>query len=201
MNNTPLLTPESVGKYYRTRNGGKLKCIGSNTNRVNPTYLFKGGFIANCEGKMDRELKYTHPLDIVAEWVDEPKLVPLPEKMTDIFYNGMTDFYANRISASAFYNKLRETFGTQPSEWWMDLKKGDKVVNHEGNVSKFLGFVLRWKTQTHQGYTEITDAKPYTEPYTEPSPSEKFVISLSYEQRQLLKQIDNIEEMLRRLEG
>ena len=50
-------------------------------------------------------------------------LQPLPEKMPEWF---MDQFLQQ--SALENWNKVRQHFGTQPREWWMDLKKGDKFI-------------------------------------------------------------------------
>ena len=55
--------------------------------------------------------------------VDQPALQPLPEKMPEWF---MDQFLQQ--SALENWNKVRQHFGTQPREWWMDLKKGDKFI-------------------------------------------------------------------------
>ena len=132
---------------------------------------------------------------------DEPELEPLPEKMPDIFYNGMADFYANRISASAFYNELRKHFGTKPREWWWYLQKGQKFM-FEDKVKVFNGIVEKSEHAAYLGSEgEETRYNIYLCcPYTEPEPTKPIVTELTATQIGLLKTIPDIEERLRKLE-
>lgn len=83
---------------------------------------------------------------------EKPALQPLPEEMPDWFntFNG----------AYLKYNEIRQHFGTQPREWWQDLKKGDKFMcDNESWVFNEMALC----TDDERGFY-LSECSPYTNP-------------------------------------
>lgn len=95
--------------------------------------------------------------------------------------------------------ELKEHFGTQPREWWMELKKWDKFL-FRNQVKTFNGIIEKSFGNVYLGNEESTSKLDidYCQPYTEPSPIDKLKDSLTPQQRELIKQIP---ELFKTLEG
>lgn len=92
--------------------------------------------------------------------VDQPALQPLPEQMPEWVNSAIFEVRRGKITPTAFYMVLCQHFGTQPREWWMDLKTGDKFM-YGKNAYEFDAILLR----TVNDYTyNIDNCSPYTDP-------------------------------------
>jgi hypothetical protein len=104
-------------------------------------------------------------------------LQPLPEKMPEWF---ASYFNGRGNDAVSCYIHCKYTFGTQPREWWMDLKKGDKFI-WVSPITK-QEHIIKWNGALY--YNEIDgwslgelleekvayfvkDCSPYTDPEAE----------------------------------
>jgi len=85
-------------------------------------------------------------------------LQPLPEEMPD----EIMVLIGNSFIASDVWKWVKGNFGTQPSEWWMGLKKGDKFLNTERNTVVFDGHISIGD-ESFRLYP-IDRCSPYTEP-------------------------------------
>ena len=111
-------------------------------------------------------------------------LQPLPEAMPEWF---VTYFNNRGNDAATCWSHMVVLFGTQPSEWWMGLKKGDKFLDCNGISRMYNGVVFLGTDRS--GTHEARLCSPYTEPTT----LEQFMQSLTPEQLELAKRL-KIEE-------
>lgn len=84
-------------------------------------------------------------------------LQPLPEQMPEWF---ASYFNGRGNDAVSCYIHCKYTFGTQPREWWKDLKKGDKFMYLKNTYE--LDAILLRSEEDYSFYIE--DCSPYTDP-------------------------------------
>jgi len=116
----------------------------------------------NVEGELTPEIvKAINKLAEVAYNTPiKPALQPLPEKMPDDF---LGEFTMSSSFRQKIYDYVIQHFGTQPREWWMDLKKGDKFMNHLKQTVVFNDFLLEYE---NNGFAKscAKNCSPYTDP-------------------------------------
>lgn len=103
---------------------------------------------------------------------EKPALQPLPEALPDF----MLHYNRSELSSLQLWEKIRQHFGTQPREWWMDLKKGDKFVFNNGairEVKTFNGIIDKSSIKVYLGNeeSEVRFVIDYCSPYTDPAQS------------------------------
>ena len=123
-------------------------------------------------------------LTTLAEEASKNDLKPLPKAMPEWF---VTYFNNRGNDAATCWSHMVVLFGTQPSEWWMGLKKGDKFVSESGSVREFSGKVRLQDICGQAFFAHLCS------PYTEPTGYDKFMNSLTPEQLELAKRL-KIEE-------
>jgi hypothetical protein len=101
----------------------------------------------------------TNILTTLAEKASQNGLQPLPKAMPEWF---VTYFNNRGNDAATCWSHMVVLFGTQPSEWWMGLKKGDKFLDYNGISRLYNGFVFLGTDRS--GTHEARLCSPYTEP-------------------------------------
>lgn len=86
------------------------------------------------------------------------------------------------IGAMAFYLVNTYSLNTPKREWWMDLKEGEWYKDHGNRKSVFSHVAL---ISTNGGISNIQNCTPYIEP----SIHDKFMASLSDEQKKMYEQL------------
>lgn len=128
---------------YNSRLRGEVKCTCKNPLEY-----------ANCDKKCVRYYEEVGQ--------EQPALQPLPDNAPEWLQESLTEVYNNRMDMRLFYSILKRHFGTQPREWWMDLKKGDKITDDTGNIRTFTGTVF---LETGASVIcDVTKCSPYTDP-------------------------------------
>jgi len=90
----------------------------------------------------------------------EPALQPLPDEVPEWFITPWKSTLGDITMRVEEWHKILDHFGTQPREWWMDLKKGDKFM-YGKNAYELDAILLR----TVNDYTyNIDNCSPYTDP-------------------------------------
>lgn len=126
-------------------------------------------------------------LTSLAEQASQNGLQPLPEEMPD----EIMVLIGNSFIASDVWKWFKGNFGTPPAEWWMKLKKGDKIKHDDGSIHIFDGMIALGTDTNKRKYEWILSDN--CSPYTEPTALEQFMNSLTPEQRELAKGL-KIEE-------
>ena len=127
----------------------------------------------NAEGELSTEtVKAINKLAEVAfNTPINPALQPLPKKMPEWF---VTYFNNRGNDAATCWSHMVSYFGTQPREWWQNLKKGDKFVYDNGvdfDVRTFNGkyycvygnYILFSIEEGDIGFN-VSSCSPYTDP-------------------------------------
>lgn len=114
---------------------------------------------------------------------EKPALQPLPEALPDF----MLHYNRSELSSLQLWEKIRQHFGTQPRDWWHDLKKGDKFIrNGLPHPIEFDAVRLRG---VDEEYYHVDSCSPYT------SPTDTFRSKLSPELQEefdkLMKEVGN----------
>ncbi len=122
---------------------------------------------------------------------EQPALQPLPEQMPEWF---ASYFNGRGNDAVSCYIHCKYTFGTQPREWWMDLKKGDKFMygdGIDGEIRTFNGhysciednYFLYSMEEGDSIGIGVGNCTPYTDPEAE------FIATLTPEQLAMYKHV------------
>lgn len=121
-------------------------------------------WVSIAEGKfIDVNTEYNSRLrDGQVEEMPEqkPALQPLPEEVPEWFMHT-----SSKGIRTSIWNQLRYYYGTQPREWWRDLKEGDKFLWNNGEyleLKVFDGEIYLKDKEEHIFY--VSKCSPYTDP-------------------------------------
>lgn len=119
-------------------------------------------------------------------YLPSDELQPLPEEMPEWLNDDLMHFCQTSKRPAQIWQDIVRHYGTHPREWWMDLKPGDKFTYKDGRLFTFNGkhFIGHGITMS-----EITMPVTMCRPYTEPTLEEKFIASLSPEQKEAYKKL------------
>lgn len=103
---------------------------------------------------------------------EKPALQPLPSDAPDSLYELLRD---DETSAIDVWEWFKVNFGTQPREWWHNLKKGDKFLHDDGMEGEIRtydghyvcinGFFFIYSTEEGEGVRfSVGNCAPYTDP-------------------------------------
>lgn len=114
------------------------------------------------------------------------ELVSVDELSRSIYNNSNT---LNMNECTLVAQNLVNTYSLNPPkrEWWMDLKEGDKFIGSDGRVCTFNGNHIVESSNNGNYYLNRCT------PYIEPSIHDKFMASLSDEQKKMYEEIKEVK--------
>lgn len=89
-----------------------------------------------------------------------PSVEDLAKEIENIPYNHVSEY-------KDIAKHILSKYGTRTREWWMDLKDGDKFINHAGNVVNYIVVGLFYNNHNASGFSDIRQCAPYTAPTAE----------------------------------
>lgn len=104
-------------------------------------------------------------------------------------HNDIRNKYGLNPTISQVVKHFHDTYSLNPPkrEWWMDLKEGDKFIGSDGRVCTFNGNHIVESSNNGNYYLNRCT------PYIEPSIHDKFMASLSDEQKKMYEEMKEVK--------